>query len=55
MFIKKFWNKKKESKNITNNNILVASLLVHAAKIDDSYTDYEKKIILIALLNLMKN
>ena len=52
MFIKKFWNKKKDSKNITNNNILVASLLVHAAKIDDSYTDYEKKIILKALIDL---
>jgi len=31
---------------------LVASLLVHAAKIDDSYTDYEKKIILKALIDL---
>jgi len=52
MFIKKFWSKKKENQNIANNNILVAALLIHAAKIDDNYTDYEKKIISKALVDL---
>ncbi len=52
MFIKKFWGKKKENQNIANNSILVAALLIHAAKIDDNYTDYEKKIISKALIDL---
>ena len=43
-------------KNKENNNqlILVAALLVHAAKIDENYTDIEKKIIKKALTNLFK-
>ena len=48
---KKFFEKKNEE-NINNKNILIAALLVHAAKIDDSYTDVEKKIIKKALINL---
>ena len=40
---KKIFNKKKEI--LDNKNILVAALLVHAAKIDNEYTDVEKKII----------
>ena len=47
---KKFFNKKKEI--LDNKNILVAALLVHAAKIDNEYTDIEKKIIKQALINL---
>ncbi len=47
---KKFF--KKEEKEKLNNNILVAALLVHAAKIDENYTDEEKKIIKKALVNL---
>ena len=38
---KKFFNK--ENKENTNNkDILIASLLIHAAKIDDNYTNFEK-------------
>ena len=50
MFNKIF--KKKE--NLENNNILVAALLVHAAKIDEDYTDKEKEIIKKAIANLYK-
>ena len=47
---KKIFNKKKEISN--NKNILVAALLIHAAKIDENYTDAEKKIIKKALMEL---
>ena len=50
MFRKIF--KKDSEKEIGNKNILVASLLIHAAKIDDNYTNIEKKIIKKALINL---
>ena len=50
--LKKFFEKKKDEENINNKNILIAALLVHAAKIDDSYTDVEKKIIKKALINI---
>ena len=49
MFRKIF--KKDSEKEIGNKNILVASLLIHAAKIDDNYTNIEKKIIKKALIN----
>ena len=45
-----FKKKKKESSN--NKNILVAALLIHAAKIDESYTEIEKKIIKKAIIYL---
>ena len=48
---KKFFEKKNEE-NINNKNILITALLVHAAKIDDNYTDVEKEIIKKALINL---
>tara|TARA_Y100000590_G_scaffold106759_1_gene121480 strand:- start:196 stop:618 length:423 start_codon:yes stop_codon:yes gene_type:complete len=48
--LKKFF-KKKES-NIKNKTVLIAALLVHAAKIDENYTHIEKKIIKKALINL---
>ena len=48
---KKFFEKKNKE-NINNKNILISSLLVHAAKIDDNYTDVEKEIIKKALINL---
>ena len=35
-----------------NKNILVAALLIHAARIDENYTDIEKKIIKKALMQL---
>ena len=50
MFKKKF-NKENEKK-IDNKKILIAALLVHAAKIDDNYTSLEKEIIKKALKNL---
>ena len=50
MFKKIFNKSKKENK--TNNNILVAALLVHAAKIDENYTEVEKKMITKALMKI---
>ena len=50
MFKKMFKKEKKE--NLDDKNILVASLLIHAAKIDENYSDIEKKIIKEALINL---
>ena len=47
---KKIFNKKEEDSG--NKNILVAALLIHAAKIDENYTDVEKKIIKKALMEL---
>ena len=44
--------KKKEKGNENIKNILVAALLIHAAKIDECYTDTEKEIIKKALMNL---
>ena len=43
---------KKKEKISDNKNILIAALLVHAAKIDNEYTDVEKQIISQALINL---
>jgi len=49
--LKNFFKKqKKESPN--NKNILVAALLIHAAKIDENYTELEKNIIKKAIINL---
>jgi len=43
---------KKKEKNKTDTNILITSLLIHAAKIDENYTDVEKKIITKAIMDL---
>ena len=48
---KNFFNKKKET-NVNNKNILIAALLIHAAKIDENYTENEKKIIKKAIIHL---
>ena len=48
---KKFFEKKNEE-NINNKNILITALLIHAAKIDDNYTDVEKEIVKKALISL---
>ena len=45
---------KKEKKNDIDKNILIAALLVHAAKIDENYTDSEREIIKKALIALNK-
>lgn len=51
MFEKIF--KKKEHKNEENNNgILIAALLVHAAKMDENYTEIEQNIIKDSLIQL---
>ena len=50
MFKKSF--EKKNEDNVNNKNILITALLVHAAKIDDNYTDVEKEIIKKALISL---
>ena len=52
MFKKIFTKPKEEDKN--NKNILIISLLVHAAKIDENYTEVERKIILKAVMDLNK-
>jgi len=43
---------KKNQENIIDKNVLVAALLIHAAKIDENYTSIEKEIIKKALMNL---
>ena len=43
---------KKEKKSNLDNNILIAALLIHAAKIDENYTEIEKTIIKKAIMNL---
>ena len=50
MFKRIFNKQKKES--LDNKNVLVAALLIHAARIDESYTDIEKEIIKKALVEL---
>ena len=49
MFSKIF---KKNKDTTVDKNVLVAALLIHAAKIDQNYTDLEKNIIKKALINL---
>ena len=44
--------KKKERESSINKNVLIIALLIHAAKIDENYTDIEKKIIKKALMQL---
>ena len=48
---KKFFNKENKKKD-NNKNVLIAALLIHAAKIDDNYTNFEKEIIKKALIDL---
>ena len=45
---------KKEEKNNNNENIMIAALLIHAAKMYENYTEVEKKIIGKALMDLKK-
>ena len=51
--IKNFFKKEKKFQP-DNNDILIISLLIHAAKIDENYTDQEKNIIIKAAINLYK-
>ena len=47
---KKIFGKKDEIN--TNKDVMVAALLIHAAKIDENYTEKEKKIIKKALIEM---
>jgi uncharacterized tellurite resistance protein B-like protein len=47
----KIFNKKKEHVE-EDKNVMVAALLIHAAKIDDNYSDLERKTIKAALIEL---
>ena len=44
--------KKQKKESLDDKRVLVAALLINAAKIDENYTDIEKKIIKIALENI---
>ena len=46
--------KKKEKDSSNNKNVLIIALLIHAAKIDENYTENEKKIIKKIIMNLNK-
>ena len=46
--------KKKEKEDTNNKNVLIIALLIHAAKIDENYTDDEKKIIKKTIIELNK-
>jgi len=50
-----FFNKDKEEDKSINPYIKIAALLIHAAKIDENYTEKENKIIIKALINLGSN
>ena len=51
--LKKFL-KKKENESLNNKNVLIIALLIHAAKIDENYTEDEKKIIKKTIMELNK-
>ena len=51
--LKKFL-KKKENESQNNKNVLIIALLIHAAKIDENYTENEKKIIKKVIMDLNK-
>ena len=44
--------KKKENESPNNKNVLIIALLIHAAKIDENYTENEKKIIKKVIVDL---
>ena len=44
--------KKKKNKSSNNKNVLIIALLIHAAKIDENYTENEKKIIKKVIMDL---
>ena len=48
--LKKFFKRKNESPN--SKNVLIIALLIHAAKIDENYTENEKKIIKNVIVDL---
>ena len=46
--------KKEAKKDLSDKNVLIVALLIHAAKIDENYTDVEKNIIKKAVIDLYK-
>ena len=42
-----FFKKEKDNQNKDISSLSIASLLIHAAKIDESYTDKEKELLKI--------
>ena len=46
--------KKKEKDSSNNKNVLIIALLIHAAKIDENYTENEKTIIKKVIMDLNK-
>ena len=46
--------KKEKKENLIIENVLIVALLIHAAKIDENYSDIEKKIIIKAIMHLKK-
>jgi len=50
--LKKIFKRKNESSN--SKNVLIIALLIHAAKIDENYTENEKKIIKKVIIDLNK-
>ena len=46
---------KKQKENLENKNVLIAALLIHAAKIDEKYSAEEEEIIKKTLLDLGSN
>ena len=49
------FNKKKTQEENNLSLVCIASLLIHSAKIDENFTDKEKKIIKEALINMGAN
>ena len=49
------FNKKKTQEENNLSLVCIASLLIHSAKIDENFTDKEKKIIKDALINMGAN
>ena len=48
--LKKFF--KTDKKKDSNNNMLIIALLIHAAKIDENYSENEREIILKTTMEL---
>jgi len=46
--------KEKKNKNSNDKNLLIVALLIHAAKIDENYTENEKEIIRKVIMDLNK-
>ena len=49
---KNIFNREKNNEKKQDSSILIAALLIHAARIDNNYTNVEKEIIKKALINL---